>query len=73
MPNGLIKLWINIYLIALSMSVFAFLNATPIVKPSAHLWHSTAIDMAKHPGKSYKIPIARPSKNAWIPIANYII
>lgn len=56
------------------------MNDKPKVKPSAHLWQITAKDMPKHWGTYYSMPMAKPSKNAWIPhyinllpIANYNI
>ena len=49
------------------MIILAFLNDKPKVKPSAHLWQITAKEIPKHWGTCYSMPIAKPSKNAWIP------
>jgi len=43
------------------------------VSPSAHLWTMTAVDIANAFHVLPSIPIANPSKMAWIPIANYKI
>lgn len=50
-------------------STYAFLNAMPNVKPSAHLWQITARLMPILYIQSVYNPIANPSKIEWIPIA----
>ena len=44
--------------------MFAFLKANPRVKPSAHLWQTTAADIEMHLNQSFSIPIAKPSNIA---------
>lgn len=54
-------------MVAILISMFAYLKARPSVNPSAHLWQTTANDIPIHSGTSCTIPIASPSNTAWIP------
>jgi len=55
------------------LKVYILLSWFTKVRPSAHLWNKTAKNIPSTLATSTSIPIANPSKVAWIPIATYKI
>ena len=62
----------HIIVVDIFRSTPAFRNAIPRVNPSAHLWQTTAPEIAKHGIIYYCRPIASPSKTACIPVYLYL-
>lgn len=71
MPKGFIAAYIVIIIKQVFSSIPDSANERPSVRPSAHLWHTTAKDKARTLDNLVDIPIANPSNTAWIPIAIY--
>ena len=62
----------HIIVVDIFRSTPAFRNAIPRVNPSAYLWQTTALEIAKHLIHYYWRPIASPSKTACIPVYLYL-
>ena len=63
-PIGFMQAYIMIIKEDIFSLIFAFLNAIPRVKPSAHLWPTIAKDKARVSTHYFWRPIAMPSNTA---------